>query len=254
MVCWRGTSSQWLKELHEYYSSDIVRISPKELSLISPSAWKDIHGQRPNHAGFPRYPVAFISKDAILTAGDADHSRMRRLLSHAFSEKALREQESLIRKYVEKLIQGLKNRIAPSSKGEVNVVDWYNWAAFDVIGDLAFGYSFDCLTDARYTPRVARSMQGFKALAQIQVTARFPLFGKVLKLFVPKRVVKDAIEHRTFAIERVEQRMRSEVQKPDFLSYILAHNKEKEGNVKGRNSPQYKYLHYCGQPDECYFS
>lgn len=106
-----------------------------------------------------------MSKDAILTAGDADHSRKRRLLSHAFSEKALREQESLIRKHVEELIQGLKNQIAPSSVGEVNVVDWYNWAAFDIIGDLAFGYSFDCLTDARYTPWVARSMQGFKALA-----------------------------------------------------------------------------------------
>lgn len=60
------------------------------------------------------------------------------------------------------------------------------------------------------------------------MTARFPLLEKVLKLFAPKKVVKDAIEHRTFAIERVEQRMRSEVQKPDFLSYILAHNKEKE--------------------------
>jgi cytochrome P450 len=39
-----------------------------------------------------------------------DHSRYRKSLAHAFSEKALRDQEPLIGKYVDLLIEKLKER------------------------------------------------------------------------------------------------------------------------------------------------
>ena len=38
----------------------------------------------------------------ILTGDRATHTRHRRLLSHAFSEKALREQESILQGFVDK--------------------------------------------------------------------------------------------------------------------------------------------------------
>ena len=46
---WNGSLSHWLKDLHERYSTDVVRISPHELSFISPSAWKDMCGHRPGY-------------------------------------------------------------------------------------------------------------------------------------------------------------------------------------------------------------
>jgi cytochrome P450 len=62
----------------------------------------------------------------ILTADRATHTRQRRLLSHAFSEKALREQEGIIQGYVGKLMDQLSSR---ASSGPQNMVDWFNFTS-----------------------------------------------------------------------------------------------------------------------------
>jgi len=54
----------------------------------------------------------------------------------------MREQEPLIGKYVDMLIDGLKSRC---KDGKQNIRDWYNWTTFDIIGDLTYGESFGCL-------------------------------------------------------------------------------------------------------------
>jgi cytochrome P450 len=62
----------------------------------------------------------------ILTADRATHTRQRRLLSHAFSEKALREQEGIIQGYVNKLLDQLSAR---ADSGPQNMVDWFNFTS-----------------------------------------------------------------------------------------------------------------------------
>jgi len=66
----------------------------------------------------------------------------RRNLSHAVTEKALRDQEPILRKYFDKLIQKLHEN---SIKGPVDLSLYFNLVAVDIIGDLTFGQSFDCL-------------------------------------------------------------------------------------------------------------
>ncbi len=34
----------------------------------------------------------------------------------------------------------------------VNIVDWFHWYAFDLVGELSFGESFGCLKYARHHP------------------------------------------------------------------------------------------------------
>ena len=77
---------------------------------------KDLQG-----AGLTRPPNG---EHGILTVDRENHARMRRLISHAFSDKALREQEGFLQGYVELLIKGLKEN-AP--RGSVDLVKWYNW-------------------------------------------------------------------------------------------------------------------------------
>jgi averantin hydroxylase len=60
---------------------------------------------------------------AILSADRADHSRFRRLLSHSFSEKAMREQQPVITSYVNLLINRLREH---SSQGSQDMVSWFN--------------------------------------------------------------------------------------------------------------------------------
>lgn len=68
-------------------------------------------------------PTINADWEDIMTADRMAHSRHRRLLSHAFSEKALREQEGVLVKYCTKLLAQLDGECA---KGPVDLTDWYH--------------------------------------------------------------------------------------------------------------------------------
>lgn len=79
----------------------------------------------------------------LTMADDENHARQRRALAHAFSLKALGEQEYIIQGFVDKLVQNLKQKAQEDRA--FNMVDWLNFTTFDIIGDLAFGEPFGCL-------------------------------------------------------------------------------------------------------------
>ena len=231
-VSWNGVLSQWLTALHKQYASDVIRTSPDELSFISPSAWNDIYGNRQGHTKFPKDLRLWGNVEGILTAPHADHSRMRRLLSHAFSDKALREQESLVQVHVYDLISGLKEHIQGQPDGKINLSDWYLWTAFDIIGDLSFGEPFNCLRDTMYHPWVATLMSSITIVTKKSTTLRFPPLQKLLGLLISKKMLQEYADHRKLSTEKVEQRMASETTRPDFMSYILAANPSKGGMTR----------------------
>lgn len=107
---------------------------------------------------------------------------MRRLFSHAFSDKAPKEQEAFIRAQVDTLINGLKKQVNGPSKGKVDLSDCYHGTTLDVIEDLAFGESFHCLSDTNYRPWVAMLMSNLKSVVFLSVTLRFPPLQRVLRL------------------------------------------------------------------------
>lgn len=117
-----------------------MRIAPDELSYISgETAWQDIYGfHTGKKAAEGKYlkDRMFFAKPyngvwSILLADTEAHTRMRRNLAHAFSDKALREQESLIQGYVELFIQRLHEQVQNDSKGKVDLVRWYNYFTFE---------------------------------------------------------------------------------------------------------------------------
>lgn len=122
---------------------------PNELCFTDPQAWKDIYGHRQGHPQFHKDPIHVGSvqdipgSTTLTMANDEEHARQRRALSHAFSQKALLEQESIIRGYVDLFIERLQP-FAATGKA-VNMCDWFNFTTFDVIGDMAFGEPFGCL-------------------------------------------------------------------------------------------------------------
>ncbi|KAG9511998.1 benzoate 4-monooxygenase cytochrome P450, partial [Aureobasidium melanogenum] len=97
---WLGRMHTVAKDLHDTYG-DVVRISPTQLSYNTAGAWKDIYGHRPGKVQLEKDPSFYFKQKegpSIFISDDADHSRMRRLVSHAFSTQALLEQEPLIMK------------------------------------------------------------------------------------------------------------------------------------------------------------
>lgn len=228
MVSWDGSLSHWLKDLHAYYRSDVVRISPDELSFISASAWKDIYDDRSGHKHFQKDPLLFSGEDSILTAPDADHGRMRGLLDQAFSDKALREQKPLVQSYIKSLVSGLQKQIEGPAKGKINFVDWFNWTIFDTISDLSFGEPFNCLKDKHYHPWVANILDSTNKTVLNSVALRFPPLQRLLGLFVPKSAFQARDNIYRLAREKVDRRIETQTTRPDFLSYILKHNEGKE--------------------------
>ena len=65
---------------------------------------------------------------------------MRKYLSHAFSERSLKEQEDLVSEIVDEFISHLG--MHASGEDGANMVLWFNLTTFDIIGSLAFGESF----------------------------------------------------------------------------------------------------------------
>ena len=154
---------------------------------------------------------------------------MRKLLSHAFSDRALREQEPLLQIHVDELLAKLREQAA--GEETVDIKRWVRFAAFDMIGDFSFGRSFDCLPHGRFAPFVENIAHSFKNIALFSVCFRFPVLATFLRLLVPSMAQDARVRHATFVRERVHQRMvdptPEQKERKDFLSYILRHNDER---------------------------
>jgi hypothetical protein len=157
----RGRIPFWIKAQHDKYGR-IVRVSPFELSFDREPAWKDIYGSRPGHANFHKDPIHVGSVQSlpgvstITMANDEDHARQRRALSHAFSTKALLEQEHIVRQYIDRFADKIREFARQGTP--VNVVDWFAWTTFDIIGDMALGEPFGCMDSSR-----CRTLKYFKS-------------------------------------------------------------------------------------------
>ena len=167
--------------------------------------------------------------DSLITAKHSDHSRMRRTLDHAFSVKAFREQEPTVVAYVDRLISRLHDQINGPSQGKVDVLRWYNWMSFDVIGDLAFGESFKCLEDERYHPWVQMVFANLQGLAYMSACNRFPVFRYLLPLLVPKSIKRQIADHTAFTVETISRRMELGTDRADFMTPILKANDTEKG-------------------------
>lgn len=124
-----------------------MRVSPNQVSFDSAKSWKDIYGHVGGRKVFLKsdfYDSDGRPKSVVSSRDPTEHGAMRKLLSNAFSAKALAEQESIVHSYVDLFIKQIGKHATGKEEGE-EMVKWYNWCTFDIIGDLAFGDPFGCL-------------------------------------------------------------------------------------------------------------
>ena len=76
-----------------------------------------------------------------IVSNDDDHARIRKLVSHAFSETALREQEPILNSYFDLFISRLNDQIGEAVTTKVDIVSWYNFTTFDIIGSVLSTYT-----------------------------------------------------------------------------------------------------------------
>ncbi|KAK1960907.1 cytochrome P450 [Colletotrichum sublineola] len=216
----RGDPHTTILDLHRRYNADIIRVAPDELSFQHPDAWKDIMGHRGKGVEENDKDPYIIDevRNHIIAGERHDHTRYRRILSHSFSARSMQEQQPLIIGYVNLLLERLHSI---AGQGPVNMVSWYNFTTFDVIGDLAFGQSFGCLEKSGYHPWVSLIFNNSKMRVMMNTARRFGPLASLLKKLVPRSVVEKGKAHNALVRERVNQRMALNTPRPDFAEAMI---------------------------------
>lgn len=213
--------------LHAKYG-EVVRVTPDELSFITPSAWQDIYMTRPqlpkvdkgvykSYNGVPNIATLTITEE---------HTRQRRILSHAFSERALREQEDILKQYTDLLITKLQEQVDSTEKSSVvlDITRWYNYTTFDTIGDLCFNDPFHSLENSTDHPWVAAIFNGLKFGVLTTAFHHFPPMPALVSRMMPQSMRDKAKRHFAWSQQKIARRIETKTNRPDFMTYILGHN------------------------------
>lgn len=225
--------------LHERYG-DVVRIAPGELAFAHADAWKDIHGRQSNGGEecgkwMSFYKYADGTPTSIANAEREEHSILRRQLSHGFSERSMRAQEPLITQYVDLLIRRLHEKCGSGTK-PVDMVSWYNFTTFDIIGDLAYGKPFGSLENSVYHPFIPLLLESAKMGTVMLSLSFYPLLKKIFLAMVPKSVVKAFQDHRDVSVAKLRERMQAGNERDDLIEGLLRKQEELVGTFYHRSA------------------
>ncbi|CAE6467627.1 unnamed protein product [Rhizoctonia solani] len=151
-VASRGDRSQAVHELHQKYGK-LVRIAPNHISVADTKAIEVIYAHG-NGTLKTEFYDAFVSiRPGLFNTRDrATHTRKRKLVSHIFSQQNVLLFEPHVRRHVRAFCAQWDMRCARATAGELpdardgkswfDVLPHFNFLAFDIIGDLAFGAPF----------------------------------------------------------------------------------------------------------------
>lgn len=164
-----------------------------------------------------------VAHNIVNSIDDDVHARHRRLLSHAFSAQALKDQEPLINKYFDLLMTQLSKRADGSP---LDIVQWMNSTTFDILGDLAFDDSFGALASASYHEYMSNMFKGLKMVGRVVMTASmFPVVQSALDCaihYIPA-INKARAKHAQFTVDKVKTRLQSNTARKDFMWFLTRH-------------------------------
>ncbi|KAH8819081.1 cytochrome P450 [Xylogone sp. PMI_703] len=160
-----GRAHKKMLSLHQVYGP-VIRMTPDRLSSNHPEASKSIRGHR--KASMPEH--------------NKDPGHVRPHQKNILGADFMLEQEPLITKYVDILMEPLQ-KLSSSGNEPLDIVKWYNYTTFDIIGNLAFGEPFSCLES-----------------------------------FISKEPVSKFAEHQELSQAKVRKRLTTITARPDFIN------------------------------------
>jgi cytochrome P450 len=136
-------------------------------------------------------------------------------------------QQPLITQYVDVLMDRLHDFTHDKNGNPfpavVNLTAWFNFATFDIIGDLAFGEPFNCLAESRYHPwvdAILRTVEQFGWWLAMQW--HVPQLLKVIRTLSPGRYIGAGSDTQVdFATQKVTKRLELGASRPDFLEAMM---------------------------------
>ncbi|EEP80326.1 benzoate 4-monooxygenase [Uncinocarpus reesii 1704] len=252
----KGKRYQAVHNAHGKYGK-LVRIQPNHVSVADADAIQTIYG---HGNGFLKseYYDAFVSirRGLFNTRNRAEHTRKRKTVSHTFSAKSIGQFEQYIHANLQLFLQQWTQicdlqRNPRSGYASIDALNWFNYLAFDIIGDLAFGAPFGMLSKGRDVAEMKKSPNSPASyVPAIQVLNRrgevsatlgcFPALKPFAK-YLPDRFFRDGLEAvenlAGIAVARVAERLRPEVMakntRVDLLSRLME-GRDETGAKLGR--------------------
>ncbi|KAK8034018.1 hypothetical protein PG993_009013 [Apiospora rasikravindrae] len=188
---YNGNQVTWMCALHDKYGP-VVRYGPNDLSYSTGDAWKAILGYERGRDENPKDNIPPINGVRhLITASQEDHARVRRIFSPAFSDRSLKQQEPLFRKYTDQLVRHLEKMAGQ----QTNLVDLFNFTTFDTIGDLTFGQPLGLLDNNEHTPWVASSFRAIKVVGIFQFIGYYRVISTIFRWLEPQFITNLKLNH-----------------------------------------------------------
>ncbi|KAK6331809.1 hypothetical protein TWF718_002351 [Orbilia javanica] len=167
------------------YVSPVIRYGPNRVSFNSAVAVKDIYGATKPLRKSAGYRALLLSGGVFSLFSSIDksfHGKRRRIMSHGFSDAALRSYEPIVQERIDKFLEILTNEAGTDGWGtSKNMSRLCAGLTFDVMGALVFGQPFKILEDESGLSYVIDAI--LSASRAVGVMVHLPIFGKNNILF-----------------------------------------------------------------------
>jgi len=160
----------------------------------------------------------FGAHSLLWIVNPAEHARHRNAMLPAFSARSLRDQEPILDWYTRLFLRRMRENAGQT----IDLAAWFNFATFDIIGDLTYGESFGCLEKSRFHPWIHFIFTRIRFMLLGQIISNLGLVGQLAKIMIPKRIKDDIAWHIAITVEKVNRRRRKEsADRQDFMTHIL---------------------------------
>lgn len=239
----RGRRYLIVDEAHKKLGK-FVRIQPNHVSIADPEAIPIVYG---HGNGFTKsdYYDAFVSirRGLFNTRDRAEHTRKRKTVSHTFSTKSIGQFEQYMHHNLELLVTQWDKLSKQASGGyaRIDCLNWFNYTAFDIIGDLAFGAPFGMLEKGKdiaevrespdKPPRYAPAIEVLNRRGEVSGTIGIWPAIKPYAKYLPDPFFSQGVQAvqdlAGIAISRVKQRLENPSDRVDLLSRLMEGKNEK---------------------------
>ncbi|KAK8189111.1 putative P450 monooxygenase [Phyllosticta capitalensis] len=212
-------------KLHQQHG-DFVRVGSNDLSILDPDAVPVIYGFGTKCFKSPWYDNDYPLSSMHSTRNRQYHDTRRRVWSISFSDKALRGYEPRVQKYASILVRQLQS----FSGQPVDATEWFNYFAYDVMGELAFGKSFGTLERGQEHYAIELLGEGLQAMAYMMPTWFF-------RCLTNTPLAKPYWRFINYCSDQSEERMKNKPDVPDIMSPLLDQFSDKKNlsaEEKGR--------------------
>lgn len=186
-----------LEKLHDRYGP-FLRIGSNDVSVAHPKAVQAIYGPGSKCRKAAWYDLTQPMVSLQSTRDKPLHDQRRRIWSGAFGDRNLRDYEKRMVQYRALLVKAIDK----SENQPIDMAKWFNLYTFDVMGDLAFGASFNMLETSKEHEAIGLLNSGLTPLAYM-----LPMWFFRFMTAIPG-MARDWWRFRSYSTSQMEKRIK----------------------------------------------